>query len=50
MNLKLQVTLISAGPSQEVSSFSVGGVNNNNLLAAGCKSQACMNVFFIENL
>ncbi|XP_021763163.1 WD repeat-containing protein 89 homolog isoform X1 [Chenopodium quinoa] len=32
-----QVSLINAGPSQEVFSFSYGGVNN--LLAGGCKSQ-----------
>lgn len=32
-----QVSLINAGPSQEVFSFSFGGVNN--LVAGGCKSQ-----------
>ncbi|CAI0440439.1 unnamed protein product [Linum tenue] len=33
-----QVSCITAGPSQEVFSFSFGG-SNDNLLAAGCKSQ-----------
>ncbi|XP_057535960.1 WD repeat-containing protein GTS1 [Amaranthus tricolor] len=37
-----EVSLINAGSSQEVFSFSVGGVNNNNLLAAGCKSQVLL--------
>lgn len=36
--LGVQVSCISAGPSQEVFSFSFGGAGDN-LLAAGCKSQ-----------
>ncbi|KMT05980.1 hypothetical protein BVRB_7g164680 [Beta vulgaris subsp. vulgaris] len=35
-----QVTMISAGPSQEVFSFSYDGVNN--LLAGGCKAQVLL--------
>ena len=34
----MQVACISAGPSEEVFSFSFGG-SDGNLIAAGCKSQ-----------
>lgn len=40
LNLKLQVSSINAGPSQEVFSISFGGPGGN-LIAAGCKSQVC---------
>ncbi|KAK2990619.1 hypothetical protein RJ640_019899 [Escallonia rubra] len=36
-----QVSCVSAGPSEEIFSFSFGGVSNN-LLAAGCKSQVLL--------
>jgi len=37
---KLQVSIINAGPSQEIFSFSIGGPSGN-LVAAGCDSQVC---------
>lgn len=37
----MQVACISAGPSEEVFSFSFGGADGN-LVAAGCKSQVFM--------
>lgn len=39
--LQLQVSSISAGPSQEIFSFAYGG-SNMSLLAAGCKSQVSL--------
>ncbi|KAK3041497.1 hypothetical protein RJ639_000474 [Escallonia herrerae] len=36
-----QVSCLSAGPSEEIFSFSFGG-SGNNLLAAGCKSQVLL--------